>query len=50
VSENNRRAKFYRLTAEGQRQLREQTAGWQRLAEAVTRAVAATRAPEWATG
>ena len=48
VSENNRRAKFYRLTSEGQRQLVEQSAGWQRLSSAVTRAVVATEAPAWA--
>ena len=48
TSENNRRAKFYQLTAEGTRQLREQTSGWQRLAAAVSRAVASTRAPSWA--
>ncbi len=31
VSENNRRAKFYSLTPEGRKRLREETAGWQRL-------------------
>jgi len=35
TSENNRRAKFYELTAAGRRQLREQTEGWNRLADAV---------------
>ena len=48
VSENNRRAKFYHLTAEGRRQLQEQSSGWQRLAAAVTRAVTTTTAPSWA--
>ena len=48
VSENNRRAKFYRLTAEGRRQFREQSSGWQRFAAAVSMAVGATRAPAWA--
>lgn len=48
VSENNRRAKYYQLTAEGRRQLTEQVTGWQRMAEAVTRAVTATQAPAWA--
>ena len=48
VSENNRRAKYYHLTSEGRRQLTEQSAGWERLAGAVTRAVAATEAPSWA--
>ena len=35
LSENNRRAKYYRLTASGRRQLRSQVANWQRYAEAV---------------
>lgn len=48
VSENNRRAKFYRLTAEGRRQFREQTKGWQRFATAVTQAVTTNAAPSWA--
>ncbi len=48
TSENNRRAKFYHLTREGERQFREQTTGWQRFAAAVTEAVGSTRAPAWA--
>ena len=48
TSENNRKAKFYGLTAEGRRQLKEQASGWQRLAAAVTRAVTTTTAPAWA--
>jgi transcriptional regulator len=39
VSENNRRAKYYRLTRAGERQLAEQTVGWERLSGAVSRAV-----------
>src|ERR1700683_3410437 len=35
VSENNRRAKYYKLTAAGRRRLREETAGWNRLASAM---------------
>jgi len=35
VSENNRRAKFYRLTALGKKQLNIETESWQRFAEAV---------------
>ena len=50
TSENNRRAKFYHLTPEGRRQFAEQASGWQRLAAAVSEAVAATQAPSWATG
>ena len=48
TSENNRRAKFYQLTREGERQFREQTTGWQRFAAAVSEAVATTSAPAWA--
>ena len=35
VTENNRRAKFYRLTDEGRRQLQAEATSWQRYAEAV---------------
>lgn len=49
VSENNRKAKFYRLTREGEQQLREQSSGWARFADAVTRAVGSTQAPAWAS-
>ena len=42
VSENNRRAKFYRLTAAGRRRLGAETASWNRFAEAVATALAAT--------
>jgi PadR family transcriptional regulator, regulatory protein PadR len=45
VSENNRRAKYYTLTAEGRRQLLEQVSGWRRLAQAVTHAVDSPLAP-----
>ncbi len=39
VSENNRRAKYYTLTAAGRRRLREETAGWNRLATAMASAL-----------
>jgi transcriptional regulator len=35
TSENNRRAKYYRLTAAGKRQLSEEMANWQRFSDAV---------------
>ncbi len=35
VSENNRRAKYYRLTATGRRQLEEEVALWRKFARAV---------------
>jgi len=37
VSENNRRAKFYRLTAKGRKQLRVESAKWEKLAGAIAR-------------
>src|SRR5215469_1303398 len=37
VSENNRRAKFYRLTARGRRQLAVETSKWDKLAGAIAR-------------
>src|ERR671925_1874612 len=39
TSENNRRAKYYRLTAAGRRRLREETDGWNRLAAAIAAAL-----------
>ena len=41
-SENNRRAKYYRLTRAGQRQLEAETESWQRIALAITNALKAT--------
>jgi transcriptional regulator len=35
TSENNRRAKYYRLTANGRRQLRIETTRWEKLARAI---------------
>lgn len=35
VSENNRRARFYSLTAAGRRHLKQETAEWQRVSAAV---------------
>jgi len=37
TSENNRRAKFYRLTPKGRRQLAIETTKWDRLADAIAR-------------
>ena len=37
TSENNRRAKFYRLTAKGRRQLVTETSKWDKLAGAIAR-------------
>jgi PadR family transcriptional regulator PadR len=41
VSENNRRARFYRLTPMGRRQLSAETASWRRLTGAVARVLEA---------
>ncbi len=48
TSDNNRRAKFYRLTKAGEREFEEQANGWLRLSKAVSRAVTSTDLP--ATG
>ena len=42
TSENNRKAKFYRLTIPGRRRLGEETASWHHLADAMARSLAAT--------
>ncbi len=41
TSENNRRAKFYRLTTSGRRRLREETQSWNRLVTAIGAALGA---------
>ena len=41
ISENNRRAKYYRLTPAGRKRLREETASWNRLVSAITAALGA---------
>jgi PadR family transcriptional regulator len=42
TSDNNRRAKYYRITAAGRKRLGEEASSWNRLAEAIARALAAT--------
>jgi PadR family transcriptional regulator, regulatory protein PadR len=42
VSDNNRRAKYYTLSAAGRRRLRQETDGWNRLASAITTALNTT--------
>jgi PadR family transcriptional regulator PadR len=44
VSENNRRAKFYRLTGKGARALTEESSSWERYVEAVGKVL--SREPE----
>src|SRR5262245_42214638 len=37
VSENNRRARYYKITASGRRQLRDETASWESYSAALSR-------------
>lgn len=37
VSENNRRAKFYKLTKAGRKQLEAESANWERVSQAISR-------------
>ena len=46
VSDNNRKARFYRLTALGKKQLREETSQWRRMVAAIGRVLG----PEEAKG
>jgi PadR family transcriptional regulator len=39
VSDNNRRAKFYKLTRAGRKRLRDETASWNRLVTAIASAL-----------
>lgn len=41
VSENNRRAKFYRLTKTGRKQLEEERANWERVSQAINKVLQA---------
>jgi transcriptional regulator len=41
-SENNRKAKYYKLTRAGRKQLAEETKNWERLAGAITQILEAT--------
>jgi hypothetical protein len=45
LSDNNRKAKFYRLTATGRRRLRDDTRAWETYASAVNKMLRATAAP-----
>ena len=42
ASENNRRARFYRLSAKGRQQLRTETASWERYSSALSRLLRST--------
>jgi PadR family transcriptional regulator PadR len=45
LSENNRKAKFYKLTTEGKRYLRQETKTWEAYAIAVAKVLGATQPP-----
>ena len=42
VSDNNRRAKYYRLTAAGRKRLAEESSSWERLSAAIARVMQTT--------
>ena len=42
ISDNNRKAKFYRLTDKGRSQLEAETENWARMSEAITRILQTT--------
>jgi transcriptional regulator len=48
LSDNNRRARYYRLTPQGRAQLRREVTGWDRFAAAVTKVLSSTEQPDWA--
>jgi DNA-binding PadR family transcriptional regulator len=43
LSDNNRRAKYYKLTAEGRKHLRQEAGAWNAYASAVGKLLAATK-------
>ena len=47
LSENNRRAKYYRLTPRGRRQLKTETSTWGVFVDAVGRVLTSTEEPSW---
>ena len=44
VSDNNRRAKFYKLTSKGKRKLEAERANWNRISKAITKVLHTTNA------
>ena len=49
LSDNNRKAKYYRLTSEGRRHLRAESKIWEAYAEAVAKVLGATQPPSQET-
>jgi PadR family transcriptional regulator PadR len=48
LSENNRRAKYYRLTTEGESHLRSEASAWGQFVEAVGKVLHSQEQPAWA--
>jgi len=48
LSENNRRAKYYRITTRGRQHLRHETGTWSAFASAVAKVLTSTKRPAWA--
>lgn len=48
VTEKNRRAKYYMLTATGSRELRTESSAWSAFARAVSQVLSGGEAPAWA--
>ena len=48
-SENNRRAKYYHITARGRHQLRAETSTWGVFVDAVGKVLTSTEQPSWAS-
>jgi PadR family transcriptional regulator, regulatory protein PadR len=49
LSENNRRAKYYRLTTRGRHQLKTETSTWGVFVNAVSQVLTSSERPSWAT-
>src|SRR5258705_9244564 len=47
VSDNNRRAKYYKLTAAGKKRLAEEASSWERLPDAIARGMQTAWIPKW---
>ena len=48
LSDNNRRARYYKLTPQGRQQLRREVSSWDRFAAAVSKVLTTTDQPSWA--
>ena len=47
LSENNRRAKYYKLTTRGRQQLRAEASSWSVFSDAVSKVLTSTDQPTW---